>query len=69
MDGYARRAGSEPVESFVAIDDRQLLSEWGGDRLRNHFVKTATAVGLTESSVDKAIKILNTVRKTRAAGK
>ena len=30
----------ELVEAFVAIDDRALLQERGGDRLHGHFVMT-----------------------------
>ena len=41
------------VTHFVAIDDRDLLSERGGDRLHGHFVRTDAETGLTESSAQQ----------------
>lgn len=45
----------EPVDAFVAIDDRCLLDECGGSALRQHFVKTEYAVGLCEQIVQEVI--------------
>ena len=41
----------ELVESFVAIDDRALLQERGGDRLHGHFVMTHPYVTLSPPRV------------------
>lgn len=49
--------GSRSVP-WVAIDDRDLLSETDGDRLQGHFVHTTFYTGLTEAAADEAIAIL-----------
>ena len=43
---------------WVAIDDRDLLSETDGDRLSGHFVHTDFINGLTAAAADQAIAIL-----------
>tara|TARA_B110001452_G_scaffold266295_1_gene272796 strand:+ start:170 stop:760 length:591 start_codon:yes stop_codon:yes gene_type:complete len=43
---------------YVAIDDRDLLGEVGGDELEGHFVQTSFSTGLTAAAADKAIAIL-----------
>ena len=75
VDAYARR-GKEPIDNFVAIDDRALLQEWGGARLRGHFVQTSVRVGLTSRHVERAIAVLTDPPRqsgpreaARAAGK
>ena len=40
------------------LDDRDLLSEVGGAKLTNCFVKTCLRAGLTASAADGAIRIL-----------
>lgn len=50
--------GLAPVTRWVAIDDRALLSEEGGDLLRGHFLQTHPVRGLTDAGVDQAIEIL-----------
>ena len=52
-------AFQEPVATWCAIDDRQLLQEEGGyPALLGHFVLTDAARGLTAVEADQAIKIL-----------
>lgn len=48
----------ELVESFVAIDDRALLQERGGDRLHGHFVMTHPNRGLTRPACEEVIKMM-----------
>ena len=43
---------------WVAIDDRDLLSEADGDRLTGHFVHTNFFTGLSAAKADEAIAIL-----------
>ncbi len=45
--------------SFVAIDDRPLLSEEGGHLLRTHFVHTKPSIGIDAAAQQKSIEILN----------
>jgi hypothetical protein len=45
--------------NFVAIDDRPLLQEDGGDLLISHFVHTHPLIGIDDSAVRKANAILN----------
>eukprot|EP00005_Dracoamoeba_jomungandri_P000017 CAMPEP_0174251562 /NCGR_PEP_ID=MMETSP0439-20130205/1344_1 /TAXON_ID=0 /ORGANISM="Stereomyxa ramosa, Strain Chinc5" /LENGTH=180 /DNA_ID=CAMNT_0015331903 /DNA_START=89 /DNA_END=631 /DNA_ORIENTATION=- len=50
--------------SWVAIDDMDLLgltTPSKAERLRHHFVRTATEKGLLSEDADKAIRLLNTV--------
>ena len=44
--------------NWVAIDDRDLVSEDGGEALRGRFVQTAFASGLTRELADRAITML-----------
>ena len=46
------------VDGWVVLDDRDLLSEMGGAKLTNCFVKTCPRAGLTASAADEAIRIL-----------
>jgi len=48
----------ELVEAFVAIDDRALLQERGGDRLHGHFVMTHPNRGLTRPACEEVIKMM-----------
>ena len=43
---------------WVAIDDRDLISETDGDRLQGHFVRTDFIRGLSAAAADEAIAIL-----------
>ena len=45
--------------SFVAIDDRPLLSEEDGHLLRTHFVHTKPSIGIDAAAQQKSIEILN----------
>ena len=54
---YGKRSGP-----WVAIDDRDLLSETDGDQLQGHFVHTSFCTGLTAALADEAIAILNHAR-------
>mmetsp|Transcript_16701 Transcript_16701/g.31971 ORF Transcript_16701/g.31971 Transcript_16701/m.31971 type:complete len:268 (+) Transcript_16701:570-1373(+) len=47
----------ELVEAFVAVDDRALLQERGGDRLHGHFVQTHPNRGLTKAVADEMIRL------------
>ena len=44
-----------PVSSYVILDDRQTASD---DELKQRFVHTKTALGLTDADADEAIRIL-----------
>ena len=44
---------------WVAIDDRPLETEDGGEALRDHFVQTDASTGLTTNLADRAIVILS----------
>mmetsp|Transcript_81185 Transcript_81185/g.225977 ORF Transcript_81185/g.225977 Transcript_81185/m.225977 type:complete len:258 (-) Transcript_81185:96-869(-) len=46
------------VEAWVAIDDRALLSEPGGNALQGHFVQTHFSTGLTATRAQQARDIL-----------
>lgn len=62
MKGYAtapNAADKPPIGTWVAVDDRPLLQEQGGDELRGHFVRTKLAVGLTERLAQRMIDVLN----------
>ena len=54
---WLRRYGAG-VDGWVVLDDRDLLSEMGGAKLTNCFVKTCPRAGLTASAADEAIRIL-----------
>ena len=54
---WLRRYGAG-VDGWVVLDDRDLLSEMGGAKLANCFVKTCPRAGLTASAADEAIRIL-----------
>lgn len=56
---FARKANTDSVSHWVAIDDRALLEERHGTHLRGHFVQTHPLRGLTEAAADECIKILN----------
>ena len=47
--------GTGPVVGFVAIDDRDLLSEESGSSLRGRFVHTDKRVGVTDDDVPKIV--------------
>jgi len=47
------------VAEWCAIDDRELLSEQGGEKLRGHFVLTNFATGLTDRAAERVIAVLN----------
>lgn len=46
------------ITQYVAIDDRLLLSETGGERLRGHFVLTNVTMGLTERVAAQLVTLL-----------
>ena len=41
------------------VDDRELIGEMGGDRLKGHFVNTSFASGLTDRAAERMIAVLN----------
>ena len=47
------------VSEWVAVDDRELLGEMGGDRLKGHFVNTSFASGLTDRAAERMVAVLN----------
>ena len=56
LHAYHETAGTAErpyVESYVAIDDRPLLAEQGGDQLRGHFVHTRVSVGITDRAAQR----------------
>ena len=61
LQAYHETAGTPErpyVSSYVAIDDRPLLSEQGGEQLRGHFVHTRVAVGITERAAERMVQLL-----------
>jgi len=52
------REGGSTI-AWVAVDDRDLLTELGGAELRGHFVQTNFCTGLTHSLADECIGILS----------
>ena len=54
---HARELQRPAVTNFVAVDDRNLLSERGGAQLRGHFVRTDVNIGLTATSVERIVEI------------
>ena len=55
-------AGRPPVGMFVAVDDRALLGEEGGDWLRGRFVQTNFTTGLTERVASRLIAVLHPLK-------
>lgn len=55
----ASQQHSARVTHFVAIDDRSLLEETGGEHLRGHFCQTQPRVGMNPERVRVAIECLN----------
>ena len=56
LHAYHETAGTAErpyVESYVAIDDRPLLAEQGGEQLRGHFVHTRVSVGITDRAAQR----------------
>lgn len=56
LHAYHETAGTPErpyVESYVAIDDRPLLAEQGGEQLRGHFVHTRVSVGITDRAAQR----------------
>ena len=47
------------VTQWVAIDDRELLMEQGGENLRGHFVNTNFATGLNDRCAERLVQVLN----------
>ena len=47
------------VSEWVAVDDRELMAEQGGERLRGHFVNTSFASGLTDKVAERMVAVLN----------
>ena len=67
LHAYHETAGTPErpyVESYVAIDDRPLLAEQGGEQLRGHFVHTRVSVG----AVDGAAVEVNAAGRDRVGG-
>mmetsp|Transcript_72200 Transcript_72200/g.159746 ORF Transcript_72200/g.159746 Transcript_72200/m.159746 type:complete len:257 (+) Transcript_72200:41-811(+) len=61
---YMRRPGAEKWESWIAIDDRDLLNEQHGRHLRGHFLQTHPMRGLTAEAADQCIAILKQDQST-----
>jgi hypothetical protein len=57
LDAYVEK--KNPVSQWVAVDDRELISELGGERLKGHFVNTSFASGLTDRAAERMIAVLN----------
>jgi len=55
----SKNAADVGVEGWVAIDDRDLLNEHGGQGLVGHMVRTHPNSGLTKRLADVCIHILN----------
>lgn len=61
LHAYHETAGTAErpyVESYVAIDDRPLLAEQGGEQLRGHFVHTRVSVGITDRAAQRMLELL-----------
>ena len=56
LDAYSQK---RTVSEWVAVDDRELIMEMGGERLRGHFVNTSFASGLTDRLAERMIAVLN----------
>ena len=56
---HNRRNGGSRLTNYVAIDDRVLPNELGGEYMRGHFVQTRMANGLTAERAQEAVRILN----------
>ncbi|CAJ1359440.1 unnamed protein product, partial [Effrenium voratum] len=65
---YMRNPGAEKWENWIAIDDRELLSEQNGRFLRGHFVQTHPLRGLTPEAADACIAILKQDSSKETAG-
>jgi len=63
-DMRAKKENLEPVTHFVAIDDRDLLTEVGGQYMRGHFVKTKLRIGLNRERAEAAVQALQTAIQT-----
>ena len=59
LDAYTGGERPRKVSQWVAVDDRELLSEFGGDRLKGHFVNTSFASGLTDKAAERMVAVLN----------
>ena len=59
LDWLHRHRGGGADCSWVAIDDRDLLSELGGSGLEGQFVQTYFTSGLTHTLAEQAITILS----------
>lgn len=57
-NAHAHELQRPAVTNFVAIDDRDLLSERGGAQLRGHFVRTDVNIGMTATSVERVVELL-----------
>lgn len=65
---FLRTPGGEKLENWVAIDDRELLTEQNGRFLRGHFVQTHPLRGLTPEAADACIAILKQEQKSEPTG-
>ena len=63
----ARELDRPPVTNFVAIDDRDLLSERGGNLLQGHFVRTNVDAGLTAVEAERVVQLFGDVAPEGAA--
>eukprot|EP00434_Breviolum_minutum_P024276 symbB.v1.2.021436.t1/scaffold1851.1/size98778/7 len=61
---FLRTPGTEKLDNWVAIDDRELLTEQNGRFLRGHFVQTHPLRGLTPEAADACIAILKQEQKS-----
>jgi len=57
LDAFLERG--RDVSEWVAVDDRELLGEMGGERLKGHFVNTNFASGLTDLAAERLVAVLS----------
>ena len=57
-DGDGDGDGRFAVTGWLALDDRNLLTEEGGETLRGHVIQTNGLVGLSEAQVAEGVEIL-----------
>ena len=53
---HNRRNGGSRLTNYVAIDDRVLPNEQGGEYMRGHFVQTRMATGLSAERAQEAVR-------------
>ena len=58
LDGFLGKP-NHAVSQWVAVDDRELIGEIGGERLKGHFVNTSFASGLSDRVAERMVAVLN----------